>query len=287
MCANSIQIFIVNYDSTDEINKNIKLINESNNACSFELKIIIIDNSNDFVLTELKYKKMVTILNQSNNISEELYGKGSQDHGRSLNIFVNHKQFSSNFTIILDPDCYVYGDHWITKLVEYLNDGHTCIATPWHPKHEAKKIGSIAPHFVMFKYDPNKYYDFMPKFGAMSKIRQITSSRGKLKKLRRFKAVLRSIKKLIFWGTSCDTGFKLRDNFSSVIFLKPIVYEGQVNWINSKGKPKFLFKYFLLFLRGIKIETRYKYVGSSVFVNEEFEYGGITIRHERRTVASQ
>lgn len=286
MCVKSVQIFIVNYNATDEINKNIKLIFENNNVNTFEIKIIIVDNSNDFVLTQLSYKNFVTIIPQTNNVSGVSHGKGSLDHAQSLNMYVNNRAFSSCVNVILDPDCYVYGDAWITKLVGYLNDTHTCIATPWHPKHEAKKVGSIAPHFVMFKYDENKYYDFLPKFGSMSKIRMYTSSGNKLSKIKRFKALLRNIKRLIFWGTSYDTGFRLRDNFSSVIFLKPRVYEGQVSWINSKGKPKLLFKLFLFFMRGIVINADYKYVGSSAFVNEEFELDGITFYHERRTVKS-
>ena len=119
MYASTVTVFIVNYKSTKEINRNLKLIYEQNKF-STKIRCLIIDNSLDFVLENEKLRANVTVLPHRNNEAPDRYGKGSIDHARSLNLYVNNSSYHTDFTIVMDPDCYIYGNNWITLSKEFI-----------------------------------------------------------------------------------------------------------------------------------------------------------------------
>lgn len=284
MNPSTVIIFIVNYNSTKEINRNLKLIYEQNKLTT-KLRIIIIDNSLDFVLEDKTLLSDVTILPQENNISRERYGKGSHDHARSLNLYVNDDSYNADFTIVMDPDCYIYGSNWIKKLSKICNERQTCIATPWHPKHEAKLYRSIAVHFMIFQKSINIYYDFNPDFGGVSKLRRsikFSNRYMRQSKLRKFGS---NIKRVIFWGTTKDTGYKLIRNFEKVLFFKPIIFKNEVFWLNKHGNIIWLYWILLMILRGIRLRSKdYIYSQDAAPLTEQFQFGEIKLEHERRSV---
>lgn len=281
--SNRIEIFIVNYRSNNEINKNLNLIYNQNKSQK-QITVNIIDNSSDFALQNVSDKLNIKIFKQSNGIPENVYGKGSIDHASSLNLHINKYDFHKGFTIIMDPDCYIYGEDWIDKLSVFCNQAGTCVATPWHPKHEAKLVKSIAPHFVMFKHMSTCFYDFSPDFTGVSKIRRSINlpPRGvKVTKLREF---ISNIKRILFWGTSKDTGYKLTKQFEEIVFFTPIIYRGDVFWLRENGEIVAFYSFLLKLFRGIKLfKYNYKYCSDIGDSNEEFELNGCKIVHKRRT----
>jgi hypothetical protein len=279
----TIQIFIVNYNSTEEINKNIKLIIDNNNRVE-NIKITIIDNSQNFFLVEKKYQEYITVEQQNNNINSDLYGKGSLDHSLSLNKYVNTLGTFARITIIMDPDCYLYGSNWIADFSTLCNTKGICIATPWHPKHDAKKINSIAPHFLMFLHDWDVEYDFRPNFDGISNIRSKVSAHGALEKDSLLRLLFRPIKRVLFWGTSKDTGHKLDKCFNKIYWFIPMVNEKQVFWIKNGGKVKKQYKFLLKILRNIDLgQTQYLYTNISETSDETFCFRDTVLKHERRT----
>lgn len=285
--SNRFEIFIVNYNSTPEININLSQIFRQNMDVS-NLSVNIIDNSNNFILNNEFSQKPVSVFSRNNNIEENLYGKGSLDHASSLNYFVNKKVQYERFTVVLDPDCYVSGENWLENLCRYVAKKGTCVATPWHPKHEAKLRNSIAPHFVMFKHDFDQYYDFTPNFNTVSKLR----SKASLAKLDvspgLVRRILRFSKRIMFWESALDTGYKLKKNFGLIYWFRPIVYEGQVFWINSSGRPKLIYATFLKLFRGISLkDIEYEYFEHFSNRSECFEFSGVSLVHDRRTVSKK
>ena len=283
MLNKSIQIFIVNYYTVDEINKNIKLIFKNNNINLLNLKITIIDNSGDFVLFDERFRAHITIRCQNNGINENRYGKGSLDHSMSLNKYINELAFDDQIVVILDPDCYLYGSEWIEKFSKVCDRKGKCIATPWHPKHEAKLDGSVAVHFVMYRFDSKIYYDFRPNFDNVSIIRT-NLTMAKRKKYQTVRLFLRAVKRILFWGTSKDTGYKIRECFSEINWFVPFVKQNQVFWINDNGTVSKKYSLILKIFRNIDITKKdYVFDKNLQMPGEVFAYRDVLLQHDRRT----
>ena len=280
----NVNIFIVNYNSTGEINRNIELI-LSQNQIKSKISIFIIDNSSNFILNTINQNKNIKVINQCNKISSKQHGKGSIDHATSLNKYINSKVNKDKFVVVLDPDFYVHGEEWIFELRKYCEKMDDCVATPWHPKHESKVHKSIAAHFLMFRYNSHRYYDFSPKFSGVAKYRSMLSSG--LNGDNRFAIlnILRNLKRLIFWGTACDTGYKLTSSFNRKVFLIPIVHSNEIFWLDERGRVRILYALFLMLTRGISLyRITLKFMATQSDSQEKFYIEDIKFSHDRRSI---
>lgn len=203
-----IDIIFVNFFSERCIISNIKCLVANNK--SFSINIIIVDNSNSFVLDA----KTIDLIKNSDNLNliiktpslsdfcskyppEKFFRAGSIHHAEGIAVgLINSK---SSYKLILDPDFFIFGENSLDELVRRMIDRDLLVSGAGYAKVDRGKYTDFPAAFCMLLSNEirSDTLDFLP----------IMTKRGWLGI---FCNIFLRLVQRSFANFSCDTGHKVR-----------------------------------------------------------------------------
>ncbi len=146
MIDNTITIVTVNWYSYEYLNFLFENLTTKSSK-NLKLYFLIVDNTNgkddNLVKLSQKYNAKI-ILNDTQDL------KGSDAHALGLNLAL--KNITTFYTLIVDPDIFVFKDNWDTFLIDLLNHNKAIVAGSTYPQWQLGKYHNFPnPVFCFFK----------------------------------------------------------------------------------------------------------------------------------------
>lgn len=203
-----IDVIFVNFFSERCIISNIQCLVANNK--SYSINIIIVDNSNSFVLDArvddlIKSSDNLTLIIKTPVLSdfyskyppEKFFRSGSIHHAEGIAVGLTNSE--SSYKLILDPDFFIFGENSLDELVRRMIDRDLLVLGAGYAKVDRGKYTDFPAAFCMLLSNEirSETLDFLP----------ILTQRGWLGIF--CNIFLRLIQKS-FSNFSCDTGYKVR-----------------------------------------------------------------------------
>lgn len=229
----NITILIVSYFSSKHLKRLItNLIEKSDQPNA--LQFLIVDNTNgrDKALKEIlrNNRNIESLMNDGNHLQRSVSHAGGLDLGFS--------HIKSDYTLIIDPDVYVFREKWDTLFLEQLNKKESLIIGAPYPQWKVGKVHDYpSVVFMFFKTNDLKQtnFSFYPFPNILKKVKNsilrkiirlgFLSSKQSLNKSFKLRNLVKWLEKKT-GITSPDTGNKIIEALP-LFNIKPLCFEAK------------------------------------------------------------